>query len=129
MLNRFQRIRTEFGTMILIRTTLLLVGLIAMTIFGFFAFSSLLAGVIAVTGLILGFLFRKQISTGIEYYSYAIPAGLFVYSIILFLGDRFGFENSVKLIIITVTTVIIFDLQFWSLSDPSVVNQERSIEE
>lgn len=129
MLNRFQRIQAEFGTMILLRTILLLVGLVGMTALGFFSFSSILVGVIAFTGLILGFSLRKQIAKGAEYYPHVITIGLFVYSIVLFLGDRLGIENNVKAAIIAATTVIVFDLQFWSLSDPSIVNSERSRQE
>jgi len=124
MLKRFQRIRAEFGTMVLLRIILLLVGLVGMTILGLFFSSSILAGIIAAVGLVLGFLLRRQIADGAEYYPRAISAGLFVYPIILFLGDRLGIENNIKLAIITLTTVIIFDLQFWSLSDSSVLNSE-----
>src|SRR5215204_3838922 len=120
MLNRFQRIKTEFGTTDYIRIMLLLVGLVGMTVFGLFAFSSFLAGIIAAVGLILGFLLKRQIANGAEYYAKAITAGLFVHGIIVFLGDTLGLENNVTLAIITAVTVVVFDLQFWSLSDPSI---------
>ena len=113
--------------MILLRTILLLIGLVVMTFFGFFSFSSVLVGVIACAGLVLGFLLRQQIAKGAEYYPHIITVGLFVYSIVLFLGDRLGIENNIKLAIIAATTVIVFDLQFWSLSDPSITNPERNI--
>lgn len=129
MINRFQRIRREFGTKVLLRIILLLVGLVGMTVFGYSAFSSLVAGIITFVGLVLGFLLRNQIAAKVKYYSRAIGAGLFVYGIILFLGDRLGIENNVKLAIITATTVIVFDLQFWSLSNAMIMNQERSIQE
>ncbi len=74
--------------MILLRTILLLVGLAGITVFGFFSFSSILVGGIAFAGLVLGFLLRQQIVKGAEYYSHVITIGLFVYSIVLFLGDR-----------------------------------------
>jgi hypothetical protein len=127
MLNRFQRIQQEFGTKDLLRIILLLVGLVGMTIFGYFVLSSILAGIITLVGLVVGFLLRKQIADGVEYYSRIITAGLFIYGIIGLLGDMLGIENNIKLAIITVTTVIIFDLQFWSLSDKTVVNVERSV--
>ena len=126
MLNRFYRIQEEFGTKDLIRIILLLAGLVGMTIFGYFALSSILAGIITLFGLILGFLLRKQIADKVQYYSRSITLGLFIYAIIGFLGDVFGIENSVKLAIITTTTVIIFNCQFWSLSDPTIMNLERS---
>jgi hypothetical protein len=124
-MNRFRRIRKEFGAKALLRTSLLLAGLPGMALFDYFAFSSVRAGIIAVVGLALGFLFRRKIAEGAEFYNRAFPVGLFVYSVTLLLGDLFGLENSVKLAVIAATTVVIFGLQFWSLSDPSVRNVER----
>lgn len=128
MLNRFQRINEEFGTKVLLRTILLLAGLTEMSIFGYFGFSSIIAGSIAIVGLILGFLLRNQIADGAEYCSRAVTVGLFIYGIILFIGDRLGIENDTKLAIITATTVIVFNLQFWSLSDPTIINLEQRIQ-
>ena len=45
-----------------------------------------------------------------------------MYGVVLALGERFGLDRESQLLIITVTTVVLFDLQFWSLTDPSVVN-------
>lgn len=125
-MNRFRRIKNEFGTSALIRISVLLIGLLLMALLDFFAFSGIWAGLIAVVGLVLGFLFRRKIVDGAEHYPRFISAGLFVYPIVLFLGDRLGLGNSAKLAVITATTVVMFDLQFWSLSDPSVVNAKRS---
>jgi len=124
-MNRFQRIRNEFGTKALLRTTLLLAGLLGMVLLDYFAFLSARAGIIAAVGLALGFLFRRKIAEGVEFYNRAFSVGLFVYSITLLLGDLLGLENGVKLAVIAATTVVIFSLQFWSLSDPAVMNAER----
>ena len=124
-MSRFGRIRREFGVVILARTVLLLAGLFAMTLLDHFAFESLRAGVIAAAGLALGFLFRRRIPAGIERYPPFVSAGLFVYPIILFAGDQLGMSRSAQLALITAVTAVIFDLQFWSLSDPSVVKVER----
>ncbi|MBC7929112.1 MAG: hypothetical protein H7Z38_00930 [Rubrivivax sp.] len=126
MMDRFRRIKDEFGTGALIRISVLLIGLILMALFDFFAFSGIGAGLIAAIGLALGFFFRRKIVDGADYYPRAISIGLFVYGIVLFLGDRVGLGNSAKLAVITATTVIMFDLQFWSLSDPSVLNAKRT---
>lgn len=128
-MNGFRRIKNEFGTGALIRTLILLVGLLGMALFDYFAFSSLRAALIAGVGLSLGYLFKRKIARGAEYYPRVITVGLTVYPIILLLGDQLGLGNSMKLAIITVTTVVIFNLQFWSLSDPSVVNAERNVQE
>lgn len=125
MLRRFLRIKNEFGTYIFVRILIMLIGLLGMTLLGIFLFSSILAGIITLVGLLLGFLFKNQIPEGVEYYPKIFSVGLFIYAIILLLGDRFGIANNWKLVIITVTTVILFSLQFWSLSDPSVVNEDK----
>ena len=124
-MNRFRRIQKEFGSKVLIRTSLLLIALFGMALFDYFGFSSIRASLIAAIGLVLGFLFRREIAKGVEYLPRIISVGLFIYPIILLLGDQLGIEKGVKLAIITATTVVIFDLQFWSLSDSSVVNAER----
>ena len=125
MLKRFRRIEDEFGMMYFVRTLLLLIGLLGMVILGFY-FSSYLPIIIAGVGLLLGFLLRNKIPDGAEYYPRIISVGLFIYGIVLFFGDRFGIENYLKLTIITATTVVIFNLQFWTLSNESIVNQENS---
>jgi hypothetical protein len=126
-MNRFLRLQKEFGTKALIRAAILLLGLLGMTLFDYFAFSSVKASLIVVIGLALGFLFRRKIAVGVEYYPRVMSVGLFVYSIVLFLGEQLGLEKSTRLAIITATTVVIFDLQFWSLSDSSVVNAGRDM--
>ncbi|HEX7174106.1 MAG TPA: hypothetical protein VF240_02315 [Pyrinomonadaceae bacterium] len=125
-MNRFRRIQDEFGVGALLRTAVLLLGLFGMALFDYFAFSSIRASLIAVVGLLLGFLFRRKIAGGVEYYPRVLSAGLFVSSITLLLGDLLGLDRGVKLAVITATTVIVFGLQFWSLSDPSVVNAKRN---
>lgn len=124
-MKRFRRIKNEFGVEAYLRTSVLLIGLGALVLFDYFGFSSIRAGLIALIGLTLGWLFRRKIPEGADYYSRATPAGLAIYSITLLLGGLLGLERSAELGIITATTVVIFDLQFWSLSDPSVVNGER----
>jgi hypothetical protein len=124
-MNRFRRIRREFGVVTMIRTALLLAGLCAMTLFDYLAFQSFRAGAIAAAGLALGFILRRRIPGGFEHYPRLVSVGLFLYPIILFAGGLLGLGKSAQLAVITAVTAAIFDLQFWSLSDPSVVNAER----
>lgn len=128
-MNRFWRIQKEFGILALLRTLVLLVGLAGMAMFDYVALGSNRAALIAVVGLSAGSMLREKIAQGAEHYPRIITVGLFIYPIILFLGEQLGLDDSRKLAIITLTTVLIFDLQFWSLSDSSVVNVERNIQE
>ena len=124
-MNRFRRIYDEFGVGALVRTLILLIGLFALILFDYLGFSSIRAGVIAILGLAVGWLLRQVIAEGVEYYHGILRVGLIAYSIILFVGGLLGLNVSAQLAVITATTVIIFDLQFWSLSDPSVVNSDN----
>lgn len=123
-MKRFRRIYHEFGGGALVRTLILLIGLCVLPLFDYLGFSSIRAAVIAIVGLALGWLLRKLIVEGVEYYHGVLRVGLIIYSIVLFVGGWLGLSGSAQLAVITATTVIIFDLQFWSLSDPSVVNTE-----
>jgi uncharacterized membrane-anchored protein len=125
LLDRFRRIRSEFGTNAFVRISVLLIALVGMAVLGGFAFSSPWPAVVGVVGLALGLLLRRPIVRGVKYYSSAVPIGLIAYAIVLIVGDQLGLTPQIKLIIITATTVVIFDLWFWSLSDPSIVNTER----
>jgi hypothetical protein len=124
-MKRFWRINKEFGFGAFARTCVLLLGLVGMAVYDYVALDSIVVPLIAVVGLMLGSLLRAEIARGAEHYPRLINAGLFVYPIILLLGNWLGLGNGAKLAIIATTTVIIFALQFWSLSDPSVVSAER----
>ncbi len=126
MIERFRRIKSEFGGLQFGRTVLLLVGVVAMAAMGIFAFGSPWAAVVAVLGLIAGWLLRSQIVDHFEILSWAMPAALFIYGIVLFVGERvLGLSGELQVLIISITTVMVFDIQFWSLSDPSIVNIEN----
>lgn len=121
MIRRFTRIKREFGTVTFVRTVLLLFGLVGMSALGVFAFGSIWPPIASISGLALGWLLRRQIVEVFEWVSWGLPAAFFIYGILLFVGERFGLTREAQLIIMTITTVLVFDLQFWSLSDRSIV--------
>lgn len=123
MIVRLRRIHREFGMQALLKTLLLLFGLAAMSLMGIFMFGRFDAAVVAVAGVALGALARREIAQRAALLPKAVRAGLFVYAIVLFLGGQLGIDNALKLLVITLTTVVLFDLQFWSLSDPGVYRQ------
>jgi hypothetical protein len=125
VLHRFQKIQRDFGTTALLKVILLLAGLVGLALLGLFAGDSLLAAYVALGGLVLGYFLRTLFAAGIEYYGSAFRTATIIYGIVLFLGDRLGLEPNWKVLIITVTTVIVFNFNFWGLSDPEVINLER----
>ena len=100
---------------------LLIVGLVGMSIMGVLGFANWWPAVIAVAGLVIGFLLRRQIVEIFEWTAWAMPTAFFVYGALLFLGEQVGISRELQLIIITLTTITAFDLQFWALADPSIV--------
>jgi hypothetical protein len=121
MIDRFSRIHREFGLKVSARILLLLVGLVGLPLGGWLAFSSLWPATAVGVGLILGWLLRRKIVYLFDVLSWVLPAALSAYGVVLFIGERLGLSREGQLLIITVTTVIVFDLQFWWYSDPTIV--------
>lgn len=112
--------------MMFVRTLVMLILLPFMVALGWFGLETIWPAVIAVLGIVLGWLLRKQIVDNFEYLSWAMPATLFIYGVVLFVGEKFfGLSRVAQVIIITTTTVIVFGIQFWSLSDPEIINTEK----
>jgi hypothetical protein len=122
--HRFHAIHIKFGKKALFKTLILFIGLVVMSAMGLLLFSSVGAMTISVVGLVLGYLLREQIARHTEQFPLFIRVGLLTYPVILFLGKQLGITHNVQLLIITLTTVILFDLQFWSLSHPNVYAPE-----
>jgi hypothetical protein len=126
MIYRFVQIHSKFGLSASARVVLLLAGLAGMSIFGVLGFASWWPALIAVAGLVLGFLLKRQIVAAFEWTSWAMPTALFISGALLFVGERLGISGEMQLMLITLTTVVVFGIQFWSLSDPSIVKVEDS---
>jgi len=128
MLARLRRIHQEFGLQALLKTLLLLFGLAAMSLMGILMFERFDAAAIAAGGIVIGALARREIALRALLLPRAVRAGLFVYALVLFAGGQLGLDHPLKLLVITLTTVVLFDLQFWALSDPGVYNRAREPE-
>ena len=126
MISRFMRIKNEFGTKMLLRIVLLLVGLIGMSLLGWFALGSLRPVGISLAGLLVGWLLRRLILEYGESLTWALPVGLTVFGIVAFIGEKvLGMSREAQLMVITLTTVAVFNIQFWWLSDPRVINVKK----
>jgi hypothetical protein len=123
MISRLSRIKNEFGMKMLLRVVLLLVGLVGMSLIGWFALGSLWPAGISIVGLLIGWLLRRAIVDHGESLTWALPVSMAIYGIVLFIGERLlGIPRDLQLLIITLTTVAVFNIQFWWLSDPLVIN-------
>lgn len=129
MLKRFHRIQNEFGTRAFVGSCILFIGSIGVALADLFIFSSLGSALIAIIGLLFGALLRAKIVEGFEYLDRLRSGTLLVYPIIMFFGKQLGLSTSALLAIITLVTVIVFNLQFWALSDISIINTERDVQQ
>ena len=126
MLSRFARIKNEFGTVLILRVLLLLFGLVGMSLLGWFGLGIVLPVIVSILGLLMGWLLRGLIVEHGKMLTYALPVGLTVFGIILFFSERtLGVSRETQLLAITLTTVAVFNIQFWWLSDPEVINIKR----
>lgn len=92
-----------------------------MSIGGLIFLSSLVPVAITVSGLLAGYALRKHIAARFGIIPATVKICLLIYGIVLFLSHRLELDHVTQLSIITATTVFIFDLQFWSRSDPDVI--------
>ena len=112
--------------MALLRTLLLVAGLVGVSVMGVVFFGSPWALGISAVGLLAGWLLRDKIVEHGQSLTWVLPAALTVYGIVMFFGERvLGISRELQFIIIAAVTVIVFDIQFWWLSDPDVINTKR----
>ena len=127
MIPRFARIKNEFGTMLLLRVLLLLFGLVGMSLLGWFALEISWPALVSLLGLLIGWLLRGAIVDHGKTLTRALPVGLTVFGILLFISERtLDISRETQLLAITLTTVTIFNIQFWWLSDPEVINIKQA---
>lgn len=121
MLERFRRIKREFGTKALVRVIFLLAGLVLMAIAGWGAFNSPWATVVAIAGLGFGWVFRQVIVERIEWLAWALPIALTVSGIVFFVGEKvLDLDREAQLLLITGTIAVAFSVEYWAFSDPTV---------
>ena len=122
MLARCKRIQQQFGTEVLLRVLFLLAGLVAMAIGGWHFLSSLIPTAIAAIGLFAGFALREYVVRNAESVPQLVKACLYNYALILLAAKLLDLGYLTQLSVITATTVLVFNLQFWSRSDPRVIS-------
>lgn len=125
MLKKFMRIKEEFGNVILYKTLLLGIGMLVMSIAAVYFYNRVDILILAAAITIISCLIRRQIVAFAELLPAIFNAGLVSYGIALSLGGILDISNGWTLFIITITTAIMFNMQFWILSDTTIVNLEN----
>lgn len=129
MLHRISLIRQVGGTGPFIRTCLLLVASIVMSAVEVAYFGGVTGGIAAVVLTMAGWYFRTQIMELGAAYAKASSLILLVYGVVLFLAKYSGFGIHGQLVVIIIATVIMFNLNFWSISEAALQETEAFAED
>ena len=125
ILSRFARIKAEFGTWMLARTVIQLIAAVGIAALAFFSFESVVPAAIVLVGLVAGWLLRRTIVHNFDFLQWVLPGSLFVYGIVLFIGERvIGISRATQALVLAAVLVTTFSIQYWSLSDPEIVKIE-----
>jgi len=99
-----------------------------MSVMGYVVALSLACTYTAVCGLGLGLMFRRLLVPLRDYYSVILRVGLTIYGLALVLGKYAGMSTNTTLVVITATTAVVFNLNFWCFSEPNETKPETRIE-
>lgn len=120
MLNRFAKIRREAGTYAFVSQLLMIAAMVYFSLSGLFHYSSPIPLVISILGLLIGFLLRDQFSSIASSLRRVTTITLVVYGIAYVSMLRLGLGNLSLISLITFACMMMFTLNFWTLSHPNV---------
>ena len=118
-------IREAGGNNVCWRTWFVLLGSIGISVAEWVIFRGLVCAVLAIVLTGLGLKFRKSIMEWGTEYRQRSTLMLFSYGIILFAAKHFGLGHHIQLVVIGIATVLMFNLNFWSISEAVVVEREQ----
>lgn len=120
MFKRLALIRDAGGTNTYIRTWIVLLGTVILSAGEWLFFGSVIGGCAAIVLTIAGWCFRASIMEMGAVYGKHSMLILFVYGFILFLTKRLGFGQHAQVVVITIATAFMFNLNFWSISEAAL---------
>ncbi len=120
MIRRFQHVHNKLGFGATWRLLLLAGGMIVFSATGVLAFRSYREVVVTVGSLAVGYLLRHRISPYIVRRPKILNYLLVAYMLLLGFCWYSDWSPPTELTIINAATAILFNLQFWTWSDPAV---------
>lgn len=124
MIARFARIRREFGLGAFVSLLILIAGLAYMCLSGLFHLSSPIPLGITLGGFLGGYLLRDQFGALASSLDRVTTTAQVVYAVVFVSVLVWGSDYLIQLTIITIATVLVFSLRFWTLSHPNVFRVE-----
>ena len=124
MIRRFQGVHSKFGFGATWRLLLLAGGMIVFSATGVLAFRSYREVIVNVGSLAVGYLLRDRISSYIVRHPTILNYLLVAYLLLIGYCWYSDWPQSIELAIINAATAIVFNVQFWTWSDPAVQRLE-----
>jgi hypothetical protein len=124
MFRRMKLIYDVGGIWPAISTWVVLLGAIAFPVAEWLLFRSVFCLMVVIGVTFLGWLMRRRIMEIGPVYSIYSTRILFAYGVVLFLTKRLGFGHHAQLVVITLATVLMFNLNFWTVSEAAIADQE-----
>ncbi|GIX00252.1 MAG: hypothetical protein KatS3mg111_3584 [Pirellulaceae bacterium] len=126
MFRRLHLIR-EFGGPVAYRATwVVLLGSILLPVWEYVAFQSLIGAAIVGMVTLLAAIFRRQLLRwGSEYRRWSRGI-LWVYALVLLATRLFGYGHHVELLVIIAATAMMFNLNYWVISEAALLFDEES---
>lgn len=126
VLNRFSLLLNVSGWNVFLRTMLCLVTALGLAIAEFVLFREMYCGIITIVLTLLGWCFRRAIMKLGANYSRHSRRFLFVYGLFLVIANYAGLGVQIQLAIIAFACTVMFNLNFWSITEAAIVDQQRS---
>lgn len=126
MINRMRLIREVGGAPAFVSTLIVLLGCIAFPVFEFSAFGTLYCAAFVAALTTLGWLFRKRIMEFGAEYQKRTRVILFLYGAVLVSTKYLGGGYHAQLVVITIATAIMFNLNLWSVSEAVIEDRAES---
>ena len=125
MLKRMAYIRSAGGNNAYVRTWLVFLGSIGFCIAEGVIFQQYFCTAFSIALTTSGWAFRKSIMEWGTEYARRSSLILFTYGVVLLAAKYMGFGHHVQLVLIGVATVLMFNLNYWTISEAVVVEHER----
>lgn len=124
MFKRFGYLFSIGGWNLFLRTLLVLLVAVGLSVVEYKYLGGLSCALMTVGLTVAGWIFRKKImEIGPQYRRYARRI-LTIYAVLLFIVARADLGRQVQMAVICLACIAIFNLNFWSISEAAVVDEE-----
>ena len=127
MLTRVSRLLSLGGWNVFLRTALMLMTAIGLSIFEYSQYGGVYCAIVTAVFLLLGWTFRKSIMELGANYRQQSSRILPIYAVCFVVARYAGLGNQLLLAIIAIGCMLMFSLNFWSITEAAIVDDETIV--